>query len=35
MCGIAGILSSGGAPARSDELAAMIGALPHRGPGAH
>jgi len=32
MCGIAGILSSGGAPARPDELAAMIGALSHRGP---
>ena len=32
MCGIAGILSSGGPPPRAEELAAMIGRLAHRGP---
>jgi asparagine synthase (glutamine-hydrolysing) len=32
MCGIAGILAGGGSPPRSDELAAMIGELKHRGP---
>ena len=32
MCGIAGILSTGGAAPQADELAAMIGKLAHRGP---
>ena len=32
MCGIAGILSTGGAAPRAEELAAMIGELAHRGP---
>jgi asparagine synthase (glutamine-hydrolysing) len=32
VCGIAGILTLAGAPPREDELAAMIGAIRHRGP---